>query len=47
MLEDVNIQDEIDLLTLLIEKWDDEHNTFENSYPIELLKTLITKQTFS
>lgn len=34
-------QDEIDLLSLLIEKWDDEHNTFNDSDPIELLKTLM------
>ncbi|MFP4023105.1 MAG: type II toxin-antitoxin system HigA family antitoxin [Thiohalospira sp.] len=35
-------QDEIDLLTLLIEKWDSEHNTFGDSDPIEILKTLMT-----
>jgi len=35
------INDEIDLLTLLIEKWDEEHNTFEESDPIELLKYLM------
>lgn len=34
-------QDEIELLTLLIEKWDNEHNTFNNSDPIELLKSLM------
>ena len=34
-------QDEIELLTLLIEKWDDEHNTFNDSDPIELLKMLM------
>ncbi len=34
-------QDEIELLTLLIEKWDDEHNTFKDSNPIELLKYLM------
>lgn len=37
-------QDEIELLTLLIEKWDDEHNTFSDSDPIELLKTLMNEQ---
>ena len=31
-------EDEIELLTLLIEKWDNEHNTFNDSDPIELLK---------
>ena len=33
--------DEIDLLTLLIEKWDIEHSTFNDSDPVELLKTLM------
>jgi HTH-type transcriptional regulator / antitoxin HigA len=37
-------QDEADLLTLLIEKWDDEHNTFNDSDPIELLKALMNEQ---
>jgi len=35
------VQDEIDLLTLLIEKWDNEHNTFNELDPIELLKRLM------
>ncbi len=35
------VQDEIELLTLLIEKYDEEHNTFDNSDPIELLKSLM------
>lgn len=34
-------KDEIELLTLLIEKWDNEHNTFNDSDPIELLKALM------
>lgn len=34
-------EDEIELLTLLIEKWDNEHNTFNDSDPIELLKALM------
>ena len=33
--------DEIELLTLLIEKWDNEHNTFNDSDPIELLNALM------
>jgi HTH-type transcriptional regulator/antitoxin HigA len=37
-----SIQDEIDLLTLLIEKWDNEHNTFNKIDPIRLLKSLMT-----
>src|SRR4051812_24813056 len=31
-------KDVIDLLTVLIEKWDDDHRTFEESDPVELLK---------
>jgi len=34
-------QDEIELLTLLIEKWDDEHNSLKNLDPVELLKELM------
>lgn len=36
------VNDEIDLLTLLIEKWDEEHNTFDELDPIELLRSLMT-----
>lgn len=36
------IQDEIELLTFLIEKYDEEHNTFEDLDPIEILKSLMT-----
>ena len=35
------IKDEISLLTLLIEKWDEEHNTFEDVDPIRLLHSLM------
>jgi len=34
-------QDEIDLLTLLIEKYDEEHNTFKETDPITLLRSLM------
>ena len=34
-------QDTIDLLTLLIEKWDEEHNTFSDADPVELLDYLM------
>ncbi|MEP6610978.1 MAG: helix-turn-helix domain-containing protein [Mucilaginibacter sp.] len=34
-------QDEIDLLTLLIEKYDEEHNTFRETDPITLLRSLM------
>lgn len=30
-------EDVIDLLTVLIEKWDDDHRTFEDADPVELL----------
>ena len=35
-------KDETDLLTLLIEKWDEEHNTFEDVDPVHLLHSLMT-----
>ncbi|WP_374166093.1 type II toxin-antitoxin system HigA family antitoxin [Arcticibacter sp. MXS-1] len=35
------VQDEIDLLTLLIEKYDEEHNTFTESDPIALLRSFM------
>jgi HTH-type transcriptional regulator / antitoxin HigA len=34
-------QDAIELLTLLIEKWDAEHNTFSDANPVELLNYLM------
>ena len=34
-------KDEIELLTLLIEKWDNEHNSLNDSDPIELIKALM------
>lgn len=36
-----SFSDEIELLTLLIEKWDKEHNTFDNLDPVELIKALM------
>lgn len=35
------IKDEIDLLTLLIEKWDAEHNSFSESDPVMLIHSLL------
>jgi len=35
------LQDEIDLLTLLIEKYDEENNTFKDTDPISLLRSLM------
>lgn len=36
-------QDTIGLLTLLIEKWDEEHNSFKDVDPIVMLKYLLTE----
>ena len=38
---DEALQDEIDLLTLLIEKYDEEHNTFKETDPITLLRSFM------
>lgn len=38
-----SIQEEIELLTLLIEKWDEEHNSFELADPIQLLHSLMAE----
>jgi HTH-type transcriptional regulator / antitoxin HigA len=35
------VNDEIELLTLLIEKWDEAHNSFDTADPIEILKSLM------
>ena len=37
-------KEEIELLTLLIEKWDNEHNSFEDVDPITLLKNLMQEK---
>lgn len=39
--KDRNTKDEIDLLTLLIEKWDAAHNTFDEADPVQLLHSLM------
>ncbi len=39
--KDRNTKDEIALLTLLIEKWDTEHNTFDELDPVQLLHSLM------
>ncbi len=41
--ESQNIQNEVELLTLLINKWDNEHNSLMDLNPIELLKSLMTE----
>ena len=42
--ENKNAEDEIDMLTLLIEKWDNEHSTLKDADPIEILKELMAEQ---
>jgi HTH-type transcriptional regulator/antitoxin HigA len=37
-------KDEIELLTLLIEKWDEEHNSFDDVDPITLLHSLMEEK---
>ena len=39
--DNMKVQDEVDLLTLLIEKWDNEHNTFSDLDPVEIIKSLM------
>jgi len=39
--KDRNTKDEIALLNVLIEKWDDEHNTFDELDPVQLLHSLM------
>lgn len=39
--KNVHIDDEIDLLTLLIEKYDEDHQTFDALNPIELLRSFM------
>ena len=41
--DDSKYQDDIDLLTLLIEKWDNEHNTFNDLDPVELINLLMSE----
>lgn len=40
---DESVQDEIDLLTLLIETYDEAHNTFTELTPIALLRSFMTE----
>lgn len=35
--------EEIELINVLIDKWDEEHNTFMDSDPIEIIKALMTE----
>jgi HTH-type transcriptional regulator / antitoxin HigA len=39
-----NTEDEIELLTLLIEKWEEDHNQFPELDPIMILKSLMEER---
>ena len=41
------LQEEIDLLTLLIETWDHQHNTLSEADPVQLLRALLTERGLS
>ena len=41
------LEDEIELLTLLIEKWDEEHSTLTEADPVEMLKYLMDENKLS
>jgi HTH-type transcriptional regulator / antitoxin HigA len=43
--KDRNAKEEIALLTLLIEKWDADHNTFDDIDPIDLLHSLMVESS--
>ena len=38
-----DIEDQIELLTLLIENWDEQHNTLGDLDPVQLLKSLMNE----
>lgn len=38
------LQDEAELITYLIEKWDEEHSTFYDADPVQLLATLMMER---
>lgn len=40
---DPEVEEEVDLLTLLIEKWDEEHDALGKSDPVEVLKYLMAE----
>jgi HTH-type transcriptional regulator/antitoxin HigA len=40
-LKNKNLNDEIALLTLLIEKWDNDHNSFNDLDPVQLLQSFM------
>jgi HTH-type transcriptional regulator / antitoxin HigA len=46
-LKSQRLKDEVELLTVLIEKWDKDHNKFENADPISLLKFLLQQHNMT
>jgi len=42
LLQNEKAQDEIDLLSLLIEKWESNHYIYKNQDPVTLIKELMT-----
>jgi HTH-type transcriptional regulator/antitoxin HigA len=40
-LDNEQYDDEVELLELLIEKWDHDHNTLDDLDPIELIKSIM------
>lgn len=45
VIEGENDQDDIELLNLLIDKWDNEHNSLSDLNPIELIKVLMEENS--
>jgi HTH-type transcriptional regulator/antitoxin HigA len=43
--KNANLSDEIELVTLLIEKWDKEHNSFNELDPIQLINALMEENS--
>ncbi len=39
--EDKGLEDEVELLTFLVEKWDEDHSTLSEADPVEMLKFLM------
>ncbi len=39
--DEIEFEQETELLELLINKWDDDHNTFDEPDPVELLKSIM------
>lgn len=46
-LKSQRLKDEIELLTVLIEKWDRDHNKFRNADPIALIRFLLQEHNMT